>query len=242
MGRVLLPLFAVVAGAISFTSPCCLPLLPGYVSYISGLPVSELGATRTRSVTLRAALAFVAGFTVIFTVLGVASGLAGAVVLRALPVVVRVAGVGIVVLGLAMAGVLKIPLLYRERRFGMQRVGAGPKAAFGVGAAFAAGWTPCLGPVLATILTAAAATRTAAWGGLLLALYSVGLGLPFIALAMGLGRWRGSTAWLRDHGRAIEIAGGLLLVGVGVLFVSGAWRSFFLPLQREFARLGWPPL
>lgn len=108
--------------------------------------------------------------------------------------------------------------------------------------AFAAGWTPCIGPVLATILATAAATGTAAWGAFLLALYSLGLGLPFIGLALGLNRAKGSLAWLRRHGRAIEVVGGLLLVGVGVLFVWGAWRSFFVPLQREFARFGWPPV
>ena len=242
MTPLLLPLFALVGGMISFTSPCCLPLLPGYVSYISGLPVSELGRAQARALTLRAALLFVAGFTLVFTVLGVAAGLLGSLVVRELPLVMDIAGAGMIVLGLAMAGVLRIPWLYRERRFALHRLPTGPKAAFGVGMAFAAGWTPCIGPVLATILATAAATRTAAWGALLLALFSVGLGLPFIALALGLNRAKGSLAWLRRHGRAIEVLGGLLLVGVGVLFVTGAWRSFFVPLQREFARFGWPPV
>ena len=242
MTPLLLPLFALVGGMISFTSPCCLPLLPGYVSYISGLPVSELGRAQARALTLRAALLFVAGFTLVFTVFGVAAGLLGSLVVRELPLVMDIAGAGMIVLGLAMAGVLRIPWLYRERRFALHRLPTGPKAAFGVGMAFAAGWTPCIGPVLATILATAAATRTAAWGALLLALFSVGLGLPFIALALGLNRARGSLAWLRRHGRAIEVLGGLLLVGVGVLFVTGAWRSFFVPLQREFARFGWPPV
>ncbi|MDA8063812.1 MAG: sulfite exporter TauE/SafE family protein [Actinomycetota bacterium] len=242
MTPLLLPLFALVGGMISFTSPCCLPLLPGYVSYISGLPVSELGRVQARALTLRAALLFVAGFTLVFTVLGVAAGLLGSLVVRELPLVMDIAGAGMIVLGLAMAGVLRIPWLYRERRFALHRLPTGPKAAFGVGMAFAAGWTPCIGPVLATILATAAATRTAAWGALLLALFSVGLGLPFIGLALGLNRAKGSLAWLRRHGRAIEVVGGLLLVGVGVLFVTGAWRSFFVPLQREFARFGWPPV
>jgi len=108
--------------------------------------------------------------------------------------------------------------------------------------AFAFGWTPCIGPVLATILAAAAASRTAAWGALLLVCYSAGLGLPFIGLALGFQRAKGSLAWLRRNGRRIEQGGGVLLVGVGVLFVSGAWRSVFIPLQREFSKLGWPPV
>ncbi len=242
MEFVLLPLAAVVAGAISFSSPCCLPLIPSYLSYVSALPVSELGRRDARRVTVRASLLFVAGFTTVFTLLGVSVTLLGTVVLRNLPLIVRLAGVAIIAMGLAMAGVVRIPVLYRERRVDLARLPTGPKAAFILGMAFAAGWTPCLGPVLATILATAAATETVALGGLLLALYSLGLGLPFIALALGFTRARGSFERLRRHGRAIERAGGVLLVAVGILFVSGAWRSFFLPLQRKFAELGWPPI
>ncbi len=182
------------------------------------------------------------GFTFVFTLLGASFGFFGSILLQELPLIVRLAGVGIIVMGLAMAGLLRVPFLYRERRFAMHRVHSGPKAAFGVGMAFAAGWTPCLGPVLATILAVASASKTVAWGAVLLALYSLGLGLPFIGLALGLERARGSLAWLRRHGQAIEVGGGMLLVGVGVLFVTGAWRSFFVPLQRVFAGLGWPPI
>lgn len=237
-----LPVLAVVAGLVSFTSPCCLPLVPGYLSYVSALPVSDLGQREARAVAMRASLLFVAGFTVVFTALGVALGLLGATVTRNLPGIIRVAGVGIIVLGLAMAGVLRVPWLYRERRVDLARLPRGPRGAFPLGMAFAAGWTPCIGPVLATILATAAAAGTAAWGGVLLAFYSLGLGVPFVLLAVGMTRARGSMAWLRRHGRAIEVTGGLLLVGVGTLFVSGAWRSVFLPLQRSFARWGWPPI
>jgi len=242
MAAVLLPVLAMVAGAVSFTSPCCLPLVPGYLSYVSALPVADLGRREARAVALRASILFVAGFTLVFVALGVAIGLLGATVTRNLPMIVRVAGVGIIVLGLAMAGVLRLPFLYRERRMDLARLPRGPRGAFPLGMAFAAGWTPCIGPVLATILATAAATGTAAWGGVLLAFYSVGLGVPFVLLAVGMTRARGSLAWLRRHGRAIETAGGALLVAVGVLFVSGAWRSLFLPLQRSFAEWGWPPI
>lgn len=242
MTPLLLPLAAVVAGMISFSSPCCLPLIPGYLSYVSALPVSELGRAEARAVTLRASLAFVAGFTVIFTALGVGAAILGATLLRNLPVIVRFAGIGIIAMGLAMLGLLRLPFLQREVRLDLSRLPKGPRAAFPLGMAFAAGWAPCIGPVLATVLATAAATGTAVWGGLLLALYSLGLGVPFVLLALGFQRARGSLAWLRDHGRRIEQAGGVLLVIVGVLFVSGAWRSFFLPLQRYFARYGWPPI
>lgn len=238
----MLPLVAVVAGAISFGSPCCLPLIPGYLSYVSALPVSELGRAEARMLTLRASVAFVAGFTVVFTALGVGAGFLGAALLRNLPLIVRVAGVGIIVMGLATLGLLRLPFLKREVRLDLAHLPKGPRAAFPLGMAFAAGWAPCIGPVLATVLATAAATETAAWGGLLLALYSLGLGVPFVLLALGFQRARGSLAWLRDHGRRIEQAGGVLLVAVGLLFVSGAWRSFFIPLQRYFARFGWPPV
>ena len=242
MSVYLLPIFAVVAGVLSFSSPCCLPLLPGYVSYISALPVSELGTKEARVITLRASLIFVAGFTLVFTTLGVASAFFGSFVLRVLPTIVRVMGVGIIVLGLSMIGVLRIGFLQREGRFDMARVARGPGGAFAVGVTFAAGWTPCIGPVLAVILATAATTKTVAWGALLLFLYSLGLGLPFIGLALGLNRARRSLEWFRRHGRQIEVVGGTLLVGVGVLFVTGAWEAWFRPLQRIFARYGWPPV
>ncbi len=242
MSPLLLPLFAIVAGVISFSSPCCLPLLPGYVSYISALPTSALGAKEARTATLRASLAFVAGFALVFTALGVASAYFGSFVLGVLPTILRIMGVGIILLGLSMMGLLQIPFLMREYRFDMTRIPRGSKGAFGVGVAFAAGWTPCIGPVLAVILAAAAGTGTVAWGGLLLLLYSLGLGLPFVALALGLNRARGSMAWLRRHGRHVELFGGALLVGVGILFVTGMWGSWFRPLQRIFARYGWPPV
>ena len=242
MPAVLLPLAAFAAGVLSFTSPCCLPLIPGYLSYVSALPVSRLGDDEARKVALNAALRFVAGFTAVFVTLGVAGALLGAVLVRHLPTIVRVAGVLVIAMGLAMTGLLRIPLLARERRLDLAARPAGPAGAFGLGMAFAAGWTPCLGPILATIFTAAAATRTAWWGAILLLCYSLGLGLPFVGLAVGFERARGSLDWLRRQGRRLEVAGGLMLVVVGILFVSGTWRAIFVPLQGQFARLGWPPI
>jgi len=237
-----LPVFALVAGIVSFSSPCCLPLVPGYLSYVSALPVSGLDERAARRVTLRAALLFVAGFTAVFTGFGIAVTFLGSTFLRNQDTIVRGFGVVIIVMGLATIGVVRIPILYRERRYDLARLPRGPGGAFAVGMAFAAGWAPCIGPVLATILATAASTSTVAWGGVLLVIYSLGLGIPFVLLAVGFTRARGSLAWLRRHGRAVETTGGLLLVAVGVLFVSGAWRTFFLPLQRSFAEWGWPPI
>jgi cytochrome c-type biogenesis protein len=242
MDVVILPFLAVMAGIVSFSSPCCLPLLPGYVSYVSGLPIGEFGAARARAVVLRASLFFVAGFTAAFTALGVLAGLLGAVLVRQLPTVTRISGIAVIALGVASLGVVRVPLLDRERRVDLAKVRRGPSSAFVLGLAFAIGWAPCIGPVLATVLATAAASETAGWGGVLLALYSLGLGVPFIMLALGLTRARGSVGWLRRHSQLIERLGGMMMIAVGVLFVTGEWRQFFLPLQRTFARWGWPPI
>ena len=166
METLTLPILAVVAGVLSFSSPCCLPLLPGYLSYVSALPVSELGERQARGVTLRASLLFVAGFTTVFTILGVGAALLGSVFLRNQTTLERVFGVVIIALGLSTLGVLRLPFLQRERRLDLTRVPQGPAWAFPLGMAFAAGWAPCIGPVLATILaTAAVSGGSAVWGG-----------------------------------------------------------------------------
>lgn len=242
MSAWLLPFAAVFAGVLSVSSPCCLPLIPGYLSYVSSLPTADLDERPARRLTLLAALLFVAGFTTVFTVLGVTVALLGSTVTGLLPTVVRVSGVLVILLGLSTLGILRVPVLSGERRLDLARVPRGPRWAFPMGMAFAAGWTPCLGPILATILAAASSTGTAAWGALLLALYSVGLGVPFVLLALGLRSAQRSVEWLRRHGRMVETMGGLLLVGVGLLFVSGEWQELFVPLQRRFAELGWPPI
>lgn len=242
MESLTLPLAAFAAGIVSFSSPCCVPLVPAYLSYVSALPLSDLERDSARRVMVRTTALFVAGFTFVFTLLGVSFAFVGAALTRQVPTILKVAGVFIIVAGLAMAGIVRIPWLARERRLDLARVPAGAKGAFPLGMAFAFGWVPCIGPVLATVLTAASATTTAGWGAILLICYSLGLGLPFLGLALGFQHARGSLEWLRRHGRTIERVGGIALTLVGVLFITGAWQSIFLPLQREFARLGWPPI
>lgn len=242
MEVLILPFLAVVAGVVSFTSPCCLPLIPSYLSYVTALPVSELGAREAKALTLRSSLLFVGGFTVVFTALGASLAFLGSALLANIPLIVRIAGVGIVVMGLAMLGVFRLPFLQREWRPSVAQRLRGPKGAFPLGMAFAFGWVPCIGPVLATILATAASTQTAPWGAVLLALYSLGLGIPFVAMGLWFQRLRRTVGWLQRHARRIEQAAGVLLVGVGLLFVSGAWRTIFIPLQRAFAEFGWPPI
>jgi cytochrome c-type biogenesis protein len=233
---------ALAAGIISFTSPCCLPLMPGYVAYISGVASEEGASTAVRRRVMGAAALFVLGFAVVFTFLGASASLAGGFLLRNRLVIERVGGAFVIVMGLATVGMLRIPLLYREARIDLRRVRRGPVGAVPLGMAFAIGWTPCVGPVLASILAAAAALQTTWTGAGLLFVYSLGLGIPFLLLAWGQARAARALGWLRRHGRAIEIAGGAVLVLMGVLMIAGEWTRLFIPLLRLFARSGWPPI
>jgi len=237
---------ALVAGALSFSSPCVLPLLPGYVSYVSGLAGEPAGAspvsTSTRRRVRMGAGLFVGGFATVFTVLGATASALGLLLRQNLPVITAVGGSAIVVLGLAMTGVLRIGRLRGEVRFDLSRAGRGPAGAFSLGALFAFGWTPCVGPVLATVLAAAAGTADPGRGILLLLAYSVGLGLPFVVLADGVACGRNRFAWLRRHTRRIEIAGGIALVVTGVLMITGGWTVLMSGMLASYARVGWPPI
>lgn len=244
---VLAPLaLAFVAGLISFTSPCCLPLMPGYVSYVSGVasgtPSEHEGTVAVRSRTMLAAGLFVMGFATTFTLMGAAASELGTLILRNRLVLERVAGLFVIVMGLATTGLLRMPFLYRERRFDLGRIRPGPAGAVPLGMAFAIGWTPCIGPVLAGILTAAATVEGAWRGAALLFVYSLGLGVPLLLLALGVSRTGRLFRWLRRHGRVIDVAGGSILVLMGVLMITGRWVQLFAPLLRLFSRTGWPSL
>lgn len=231
---------AIVAGVVSFSSPCVLPLLPGYVSYVSRLEDRRTDATPRRP-DLGAAL-FVAGFAAVFVAMGLTASAVGFLLRQHLDAVSRIGGVLVVVLGLAMTGLLRIPFLDREFRPGLRRFGGGPGSSLGLGAAFAFGWTPCVGPVLATILTIAASSGELGAGVLLLSGYALGLGIPFLLLARAVRRGRERLGWLRRNSRPIEIAGGLVLAATGVLMISGAWTSLMAGALAGYARLGWPPI
>lgn len=237
-----MPLLAVVAGLLSFSSPCCLPLLPGYVSYVSALPVGGLDRRGARRVALMASSLFVLGFTIVFTALGLTATALGQQLLSHQVGLSRGLGVAVVALGLTTLGVLRVPILGREGRLDLARIPKGPAWAVPTGMAFAAGWTPCLGPVLASILSVAASSGSLTAGAGLLVLYSAGLGLPFIGLAVGVSGAQRSVSWLRRHGRGVERVGGALLVVVGVALITGRWQPLFVTLQRWAARFGWPPL
>ncbi|RBM17446.1 cytochrome C biogenesis protein [Prauserella sp. PE36] len=237
---------ALVAGLVSFTSPCTLPLLPGYVSYVSGLtrPVAagEPLPARERRKALSGALLFIAGFSAVFTTLGATSSALGYLLANNLRTINIVGGALIVVMGLVTTGLIRIPLLHRQLRFDLTRFGRGPGGALPLGAAFAFGWTPCVGPVLASILTTAASTATVGRGAVLLLAYSLGLGLPFLLLTLGLARGRTGSDWFRRHARRIEVAGGVLLIAMGVAMLTGGWTALMGRMLALYARLGWPPI
>ena len=230
---------ALVAGTVSITSPCCLPLMPGYLSYIGGVSSAEEGNRRR---VVGAAALFVLGFAFVFTALGASASAFGSVILDRLPLFIKVSGAFVIVMGLAMLGLFRLPFMYRELRFDMSKVRRGPAGAVPLGMAFAFGWTPCVGPVLGGILTAAAATQTVWKGAILLFVYSLGMGIPFMLLALGYSRAGRSLNFLRRHAVAIERTGGVLLVSMGVLLITGYWQQLFTPLIRWFSRHGWPPI
>jgi len=233
---------ALVAGIISFASPCSLPLMPGYVSYVSGVAGGGTSDIVVRSRVVASAMLFVAGFAMVFTLLGASASVLGSALLAHRQVLVRVAGLFVIAMGAATMGVLRIPILSREVRLDPHRIRRGPAGAIPLGVAFAIGWTPCIGPVLAGILTAAAATQTVWHGAALLFAYSLGLGIPFVLLAVGFARAARASGWLRRHSKAVERTGGAVLILMGVLMITGQWLVLFSPLVRWFAQHRWPPV
>lgn len=233
---------AFVAGVVSFTAPCTLPLLPGYVAYVAGLdePAADT-ATAGRRVWAGAGL-FVLGFALTFTLLGATASAAGWFLASRGAKIDVFAGVLIILMGLMLTGVVRVPWLQRERRFNLHEMARGPAGAAPLGAAFALGWTPCIGPVLAGVLATAATQATLGRGALMLLLYSFGLGVPFLLLARAVIRGSANLAWLRRHGRRIEIGGGAVLVVMGVAIVTGGWTVIMSRMLSWYAQFGWPPI
>jgi cytochrome c-type biogenesis protein len=178
------------------------------VCYVSGVVGSRSAIVVVRARVVGAALLFVLGFATVFTVLGASASALGSVLLANRQMLIRVGGAFVILMGLFTMRLLKIPPLYQERRVDLGRIRSGPLGAVPLGMAFAVGWTPCIGPVLAGILTAAASTQTAFSGASLLFVYSLGLGIPFVLLALGYARAGRAFGWFRRHGRAIELFGG----------------------------------
>lgn len=222
------------AGAVSFASPCVLPLVPGYLAFASGLAGTEgRSAARTRSTVLLASVLFVLGFAVFFTLLGGAFGGIGSALAQHRQLVGAVGGVLVIAMGLFLLGALRPEVMERDARaLSLVRRG-GLAGAFPLGLVFAAGWTPCIGPTLAAILTLTTADGSAspARGATLAFAYALGLGLPFILIGALLDRGAGLLGHLRRHSLRLERAGGVVLVLVGVLLVTGLWDRVLVALQ-----------
>lgn len=229
---------AFVAGVVSFTAPCTLPLLPGYVAYVSGLD----DPTQDRRRVWAGAWLFVIGFGITFTILGATASAVGWFLASRGTSVDVIAGVVIVTMGVVLTGVITVPALQRQRRANLSAVARGPAGAVPLGAAFALGWTPCIGPVLAGVLATAATQATLGRGALMLLSYSFGLGMPFLLLARAIVRGNANLGWLRRHGRRIEVAGGILLITMGVAVATGGWTVVMSRMLNWYARFGWPPI
>ncbi|WP_028708830.1 cytochrome c biogenesis CcdA family protein [Propionicicella superfundia] len=230
---------AVLAGLVSFASPCVVPLLPGYLSFATGLGASQVTAERlapgARLRMLAGASLFVAGFTLVFLTTGVLVGATGQLLLRHQRLISIVVGTVTIVLGLVFAGLL---------RFGQRtvRLSVAPRAGLVtaplLGIVFGLGWTPCIGPALSVVLSLALTEGSAVRGGVLALFYSFGLGLPFVLAALAFAQVAGRLDWVRRHARGLQVAAGLAMSLVGVLLVTGVWDAWMAALRQWVSGIG----
>ncbi|MCW7545193.1 MAG: cytochrome c biogenesis protein CcdA [Aurantimonas coralicida] len=229
---------ALLAGLLSFVSPCVLPIVPPYLAYLAGLSFDQVRERGTEPAVARqimlASLAFVAGFTTVFVALGATASLVGQVIAQWFDVLSVVAGIIIIIMGLHFLGVFRLSLLYREARVNVVQKPAGPLGAYVIGLAFAFGWTPCVGPVLAAILFVAGSQDTALRGAGLLATYSIGIGVPFLLAAAFATRFLAFAARMRRHMATVEKIMGGALVFTGILFVTGQMATISYWLLETF--------
>jgi cytochrome c-type biogenesis protein len=223
MSTIPLPLAAFIAGLLSFLSPCVLPLVPGYVSLISGTSVeNSAGASDQRMIgrVMMNSFMFILGFSVVFIALGAAATGIGQLTHEYYRYLTRIAGLVIIIFGLHLTGIWKIKALYADKRMHSVKGSSTALGAFLVGFAFAFGWTPCIGPILAGILTLAASEDTVFKGVLLLAVYSAGLAVPFLLTSLGIDRFLIFYTRFRRHLHTVEVVSGVLLIAVGALVLT----------------------
>ena len=231
---------AFAAGIVSFLSPCVLPLVPGYISIVSGVSLEQLQSDRNASMTrlvVANSIFFILGFSTTFIALGASATFVGQVIMGQMAILYRVAGIVIIVFGLHLMGIFKIPFLYQDKRFHNVNKPRGMYGSYVLGLAFAFGWTPCLGPILAGILTFASTKETVYQGIVLLAVYSAGLGLPFLLTSLGLNQFLSFYGRFKQHFRAVELVSGVLVITVGVLILTNNFTrlSGYLGFLNRFA-------
>ena len=216
---------AFAAGFLSFISPCVLPLIPGYISFVSGVSVEEMrgdaAPATSRLQVFITSLAFVLGFSLVFIALGASATAIGKFIFAQLPILSKIAGGVLIVFGLHTMGVFRLAFLDTEKRMHAQRKPAGPLGAMLVGVAFAFGWTPCIGPILGGILAIAGSRNSVGEGITLLAVYSAGLGIPFLLTSLAINQFFGAAKKIRRYYHAIELTSGALLVAIGLLIMTG---------------------
>ena len=223
---------ALTAGVLSFLSPCVVPLVPSYLSFVTGMSLEDLQEGVDRKATLMHSLLFVAGFSIIFITLGASASFLGAFLRYYEVWIARIGGVIIIILGLHLTGVFRIAPLMRERRVHVNDRPAGYLGTIGVGAAFGAGWTPCIGPVLGGILTLAG-TQDTVWAGVsLLSAYSLGLAIPFLISALALDWFLGAFSRFRRFLPVVEKASGVILILLGLLLMTGSFTILSAYLTR----------
>lgn len=226
---------AFLAGIVSFLSPCVLPLVPGYISLMSGMSLDELTKGGSSKDAMRKAglgsIFFVMGFSAVFTMLGATASAVGQLLSAYMGILSKVAGIMIIAFGVHTTGLITIKLLYFEKRFKTRGIAPGYLGAFLMGIAFAFGWTPCIGPILAGILAMAASQETVSQGVVLLFVYSMGLGIPFILTGFGVSAFMRFFAKYKRFLRAGEIFAGVLLIAIGILIFTDnlTWLIRFVP-------------
>ena len=234
-------LAALIAGLVSFLSPCVLPLVPPYLVYLAGTSLERFAdkeaEPRVKRETVMAALLFVAGFSTVFVALGASASVVGSLIRAYSGPLAILAGILIIAMGLHFLGLTQIAFLYREKRLDVAKP-VGLWGAYVMGLAFAFGWTPCIGPILAAILTVAASEQTVAKGAGLLAVYSLGLGIPFIIAAFAVEPFAAFLARFRKHLRRVEQTMGALLVLTGIAFLTGSVNTLSVWLLEAFPVLG----
>jgi len=229
-------LTSLAAGLVSFLSPCVLPLVPGYISIISGSSLDQLKAQRDDGKLLRTVLMnsimFIVGFSITFILLGATATWLGQVLLSRMRLLGQIAGLVLIAFGIHLIGIIKFNFLYKDKRFHNVEKPRGLFGALVLGLAFAFGWTPCIGPILAGIMTIASTKETVTEGMFLLAVYSAGLGIPFLLTSLALNQFLAFYGRFKRHFHAVEVASGILVIAIGVLILTGSltrlasWFSF----------------
>jgi len=221
-------ILAFTAGLLSFVSPCVLPLIPSYLTYVTGISFKELtdasSRARVRWATISHSVLFIIGFSTIFILMGASASYLGQIVAEYQHWIMRIGGILVIILGIHFTGLINIPFLQMERRLELRQKPMGYLGSFLVGIIFAAGWTPCIGPILSTILIAAGVSKTFTRGVMLLICYSLGLGVPFFLSSLAFNLFLSAFEIIKRYMRVITIISGLLLIGIGLLLLTDTFR------------------